>query len=488
MSHHSDDAMLIVGSDSFWEPGNYKRTTKRIEDSFRLCNDLILLIQERSEIEKTYAKSLKTWSKKWNETIEKGPEYGTTEAAWKAVLIESERRCDMHMRVRDQLMNDIITQIKQWQKDNFHKSMMHIKEKKEMDDSFKKAQKSWSKLLARVNKCKADYHQACKNERSAVNQERNASADTSLSPDQVTKLQDRVTKCKFEAQRAKERYEQALEEINDYNAKYMEDMTVVFDKCQEFEEKRLDFFKEMLFGIHGCLNISTDAELPQIYEEYRHSIQNADAKKDLKWWSNNHGVGMAMNWPQFEEYSEEFRDIAKLKKGAVPESGILLVNQQKIGEDLPEYTSETQNVSKKEKRGNTNSEGPATKVRMDKNKSPNRNSGGNLPKQANNPFEVGENEDFEERDTNGKQEQNPFDDDQEDWDEGSNEALVDNGEPGVPVKALYDYEGAEADELSFKNGEVFEKLEDEDEQGWCKGRKDGRVGLYPASYVENVAK
>lgn len=44
----------------------------------------------------------------------------------------------------------------------------------------------------------------------------------------------------------------------------------------------------------------------------------------------------------------------------------------------------------------------------------------------------------------------PFDD-EEDWDEGEN-VLVDNGEPGVPVRALYDYEGAESDELSFKQG------------------------------------
>ena len=40
--------------------------------------------------------------------------------------------------------------------------------------------------------------------------------------------------------------------------------------------------------------------LPQIYEEFYHTINNADHEKDLKWWSNNHGVNMAMNWPQFE--------------------------------------------------------------------------------------------------------------------------------------------------------------------------------------------
>lgn len=52
--------------------------------------------------------------------------------------------------------------------------------------------------------------------------------------------------------------------------------------------------------------------------------------------------------------------------------------------------------------------------------------------------------------TTSKPEANPFE--EEEWDES--DALVDNGEPGVPVKALYDYEGAENDELSFKQGKT----------------------------------
>ena len=64
--------------------------------------------------------------------------------------------------------------------------LLHLKEKKEMDEQFKKAQKPWSKLLLNVNKTKADYHAACKAEKTAVNIERNAGGDSLLSQDHVS--------------------------------------------------------------------------------------------------------------------------------------------------------------------------------------------------------------------------------------------------------------------------------------------------------------
>lgn len=63
---------------------------------------------------------------------------------------------------------------------------MVLKEKKEMDDNFKKAQKPWVKILNKVEKAKLDYHNACKAERSASNQERNATGDNAVSPEQVS--------------------------------------------------------------------------------------------------------------------------------------------------------------------------------------------------------------------------------------------------------------------------------------------------------------
>ena len=74
----------------------------------------------------------------------------------------------------------------------------------------------------------------------------------------MRKLAERVQRTKEEVQKTREKYDTALQEINAYNPKYMEDMTEVFDRCQQMETERLIFFKEVLFNIHKGLNISQD--------------------------------------------------------------------------------------------------------------------------------------------------------------------------------------------------------------------------------------
>ncbi|XP_072945661.1 protein kinase C and casein kinase substrate in neurons protein 1 isoform X3 [Epargyreus clarus] len=489
MSHHSDEqALLTVTSDSFWEPGNYKRTTRRVDDGHRLCSELQALVQERADIEKTYAKSLRGWAKKWNDLIEKGPEYGTMEAAWKGGMVEAERLSDLHLSVRDRLVNDVIAQIKNWQKDTYHKSMIQLKERKEMDEAFKKAQKPWAKFLQKVERTRLEYHTACKQERTAQNQEKNANGDSSLSPDQVKKMADRVAKCRDEVSKTRDRYQAALAEITAYNPRYIEDMSGVFDRCQQMEAQRLTFFKEVLFSFHRCLNISQEPTLPQIYEEFHHTINNADHQKDLKWWANNHGVNMAMAWPQFEELPPITAN-SKGKANHEPPPAAPLANNSSANNTIDKKTISAPiavTIERLEIYACSTSTTMLRPLRLTVR-----------PHSADTQYTICEANDFTLNGTapgpkaskvspakEGARQENPFD--EEDWDEESAGALTDTGEPGVPVRALYDYTGAESDELSFRQGDLFEKLEDEDEQGWCKGRKDGRVGLYPANYVEPV--
>jgi len=53
------------------------------------------------------------------------------------------------------------------------------------------------------------------------------------------------------------------------------------------------------------------------------------------------------------------------------------------------------------------------------------------------------------------------------------------------VKAVYDYEAQDLDEISLKEGEVLELVK-EDESGWWTGRAKGKEGYFPGSYVEKI--
>ncbi|NXU85521.1 PACN1 protein, partial [Xiphorhynchus elegans] len=412
-SYDESAAAAEETTDSFWEVGNYKRTVKRIDDGHRLCNDLMNCVHERAKIEKSYAQQLTDWSKRWRQLIEK------------AIMTEADKVSELHQEVKNSLLNDDFEKVKNWQKDAYHKQIMGgFKEAKEAEDGFRKAQKPWAKKLKELETAKKAYHLACKEEKLALTREANSKADQSNTPEQQKKLQDKVEKCKQDVQKTQEKYEKVLDELNKCTPQYIESMEQVFEQCQQFEEKRLNFLKEMLLDIKRHLNLAESSSYANVYRELEQTIRLSDAQEDLRWFRSTSGPGMPMNWPQFE-----------VRLGT-PAGG-----WQPRG--LPPPLLPPPSVSSHD-RGQTYS--------------------------AEWSDDEGSNS-FNTSEANGGT--NPFDE----------EAAG----KGVRVRALYDYDGQEQDELSFKAGDELTKLGEEDEQGWCKGRLDnGQLGLYPANYVEAI--
>uniref|UniRef100_A0AAR2JVU5 Protein kinase C and casein kinase substrate in neurons 3 n=1 Tax=Pygocentrus nattereri TaxID=42514 RepID=A0AAR2JVU5_PYGNA len=428
----------ITSGTSKLAPGNYKRTVKRIDDGHKLCNELVSCFQERAKIEKAYSQQLNDWAKKWRGVVEKGPQYGTLEKAWHAFMNAADRLSEIHMELKEKLIVEDSEKIRNWQKDAFHKQMIGgFRETKEADEGFRKAQKPWVRKLKEVESSKKSYHQARKEERTAVTRETHAKADPTKSQEEVRKFAERVEKCNQEADKAKERYEKTLEELNRCNPRYMEDMEQVFEITQEAEKKRLRFFKEVMLDIHQHLDLSSSDGFKALYRDLSQSINAANDTDDLRWWRNTHGPGMSMNWPQFEEWSPEAtRSISRKERNSHADDVVTLTNIVSAGQEAPQTPQDITRGAKDYSSDWSDEESPKKYI-------------------AANGVEVEEEE----------------------------EKVA-----GVRVRALYDYTGQEADELSFKAGEELMKLGEEDEQGWCKGQLDsGDVGLYPANYVQVIA-
>ncbi|XP_015854284.1 protein kinase C and casein kinase substrate in neurons protein 2-like [Peromyscus maniculatus bairdii] len=77
----------------------------------------------------------------------------------------------------------------------------------------------------------------------------------------------------------------------------MENMEQVFEQCQQFEEKRLRFFREVLLEVQKHLDLSNVASYKTIYRELEQSIKAADGFRrpcltvaqiatDLQGWPN----------------------------------------------------------------------------------------------------------------------------------------------------------------------------------------------------------
>ncbi|CAF0771273.1 unnamed protein product [Didymodactylos carnosus] len=284
----------------FYEPGQYHVALKRCENGHDLASQLCEMFDERSQIEMAYVNSLKTWSKKWHGELVKSQEYGTNKKVWDQTVTTGEQMADVHSTMASNLSDSIIPKLRQWRKDNYEKSLIHYKKTKEFEKDFDSVQKSWTKLLDKIQESKQSYYQACKTLKQTEINERNATDD-----DQRRKLADKVDVAKREVSFARTKYEQTLKDMIDQRPHYEQQMAEVFQRTQQFEKKRLDFFKETYSEYGKSLDINNNPILRKMYDDYQQNLQTHDSQQDITWWDQNYGTQTNCRWPEFEEYREE---------------------------------------------------------------------------------------------------------------------------------------------------------------------------------------
>lgn len=278
-----------------------------------------------------------------------GPQYGSLERAWGAIMTEADKVSELHQEVKNSLLNDDFEKVKNWQKDAYHKQIMGgFKEAKEAEDGFRKAQKPWAKKLKEVREAQHVLGHPWSSQlwvpspgwgtRGHLPAGRGWTGAVTLlscpcsplrswrqprkpttwparrrswpSPGKPTARQSRTTPpssrrncrtrwksasrmCKrcapwlglgspawqpasqtlsapkggsevLEVQprfppaplQTQEKYEKVLDELNKCTPQYIESMEQVFEQCQQFEEKRLNFLKEVLLDIKRHLNLA----------------------------------------------------------------------------------------------------------------------------------------------------------------------------------------------------------------------------------------
>lgn len=67
-----------------------------------------------------------------------------------------------------------------------------------------------------------------------------------------------VQKSRKEMNKNCEKYRKAFRNFKDYHQDYVDGMTILFVKCQEYEERRLIAFKSAMFSVHKALNMIQD--------------------------------------------------------------------------------------------------------------------------------------------------------------------------------------------------------------------------------------
>lgn len=117
------------------------------------------MVKERSEIEQKYGKSLQNWHAKWASHVDTHVPQSVMKEFWLKLLTEGRELSQTHSSVKDRFNDELVKTLTLFCKENYHHSALRgIREAKDLDSEFEKAQRQWKKLTEKADTAKKVRH------------------------------------------------------------------------------------------------------------------------------------------------------------------------------------------------------------------------------------------------------------------------------------------------------------------------------------------
>jgi hypothetical protein len=288
----------------FCEPNQYKVAVDRCKGGYDSCDLFIDIFSERARIERNYISELEKWSTTSIKEISQSKEFGTNKKAWIDSIRASKEIGSTHSDIVQRLQESVIDKMANYKKENYGKSILHVKKIKEFERDFEHVQKSWNKLLDKIAKAKKEYQEAQRQLKKAELAEKIVDSDRGAEEEQKTKLKLSLASYKKQSDSLKSKYQQFITEMQNTRPSYENSMKEVLDRTHDFERKRLTQFKSSFTALHQASIIDKDPHLSTMSVAFTNAIAVHDVEKDIQWWNSNYGSDTNTAWPSFEDLKD----------------------------------------------------------------------------------------------------------------------------------------------------------------------------------------
>ncbi len=285
----------------FCEPGQYKAAIDRCKAGYESCDLFIEIFSERAKIERNYVSDLEKWSSSSIKEISHSKEFGTNKKVWIDSIRASKEIASTHTDLVKRIQENVIDKMANFKKEHYGKSILHVKKIKEFERDFEQVQKSWIKLLDKINKAKKEYHDAHRQLKRAETAQQIVSSDLGAENDQKTKLKLSVETYQKQSDGLRSKYEQYINDMINTRSNYSNSMKEVLDRTHAFEKKRLEHFKTFFDNLQKSLSIDNDPHLKAMADAFTTAIAVHNADQDIQWWNAHFGSDTNTAWPVFEE-------------------------------------------------------------------------------------------------------------------------------------------------------------------------------------------